>query len=376
MAPAQRRAIATSKRNIPARKRLNRKSPLVPRPLSLKNQPVDHYACALVDPFNEYAYGARVPDLYSGHTSTAFFRSSHTLTTNNTGAVGILILPSLTLSAVVPEGTASSPNYFSAIKWGDDSAATAAGWGYATPGSMQAYRIVGMGVRVTETSSMTNTSGKLLMATYPIDSYSAIKASGIGGSGSTAFTVSGLTPATNTQKSPAATLAAWGLANNSGTPVYSNIVEFPGSRVVSSLEAAENEWQLCPKPVDPRAFEFRNLDTLIGYDVAEQGGAGFSGRASKYQLNGFEACVVALQGGPATTAVLDVEVIYHVEYSVSIDNSSNSSARFATSEQSPTEIAGFFDTVAEVAGMPAVRKVLEYGADMIHPMLGKFARML
>lgn len=341
----------------------------------LLNDPASHYAAAIMNPFHERAYGARVPDLFSAHTQTFDFHATHTIKVDANGSASVFVLPNLTLSCFVPEGTTSAPSYFSAITWGDNTS-SGAGWGHSMPGSMQAYRIVGMGARVVSMSSMTNAQGKLLMGSYPIDSFAAVKSSAIGAGGATAFAVSGLTPATNSQKTAANTAAAWGIPLSGGLPVYGNLVQFPGTKVVSVLESDEHPFEIRSRPVDPRAFQFRNTDNLIGYDGVDQTATGFTGRADLFQLAGHEALFVALTGGVASTTTFEVEVIYHVEASIKVDTGTIPNARSYPSTASPVDVNGFQQVIQEVATMPSVRAIIAEGASMVHPLLGKFARMV
>lgn len=340
------------------------------KPHALSSDPnVRSYLAALSDPFSERACGARVPDQFSAHTTTFELRASHTVTASATGNIGVWVFPNVVTALVVPEGTfgGSQP-----LRWLDNTEATpiATRWGFdaTTLGAkLQNYRIVGMGVRVANMSSMTNSSGKIMMGSYPINAYYATKN----------FNLGGVTPATNTNANGANTLQKWGVLNTAGVVDYPSLVNYPGTKVVSGLEAAEHEFDIIPKPCQPSAFEFREPnDSFQGFGFSGYvSGALPAGDPSYLKLDGFEACFITLTGGVASTTALDIEVVYHIEGAPNI-NSGNPSAAFVNQQgtQSPTNMSGFFAAVEYALKLPSVRQASHVVADMVHPLLGKFAR--
>lgn len=331
-----------------------------------------HYGAALLNPFHSRAFGAKVPDLFAAPTMTFNFRTSHSFMTGASGSVGVVFFPNLTLSAYTYE-SATAPSYFAPITWGDNSAVSGSGWGYGIPGNIQTYRIVSYGIRVTNTSSMTNAAGKFILGSYPIDSYAAIKSSGIGPAGATNFTVDNLVPATNSVKSPANTTTAWGYPTGIAGPSYGTLIQYPGAVTISAVEMAEKEYDVISRPVDPRAFQFRSVDTLIGYDGVDQVATGFTGRADKYALNGHEALFAVLTGAPSG-ASFDVEIIYHIEATLAPVTTAVGGATEDSCSTPPVDPIGFEKVLTSILTFEPVREVIKLGADMLHPLLGKFAR--
>jgi hypothetical protein len=276
-------------------------------------------------------------------------------------------MPNVALSAVLLDGT--SPD-FSTMTLGDNST-LGTYWG-TTPSSLNNqignYRIVGMGVRVTGLSSMTNSQGKFIIGAAPIDSWALTKN----------FTVGGAAPATNASITSTATQNAWGFPNNAGTRLAAQLVNYPEFRVISALELTENEFDVVPRPVDPRAFEFRaSADSYIGVGSVGALAANdtVSGNPAYLALNGFEAVYVSCAGAVASTSTFDVEIIYHLEGRPSLTASSTQSGLIVPSsvKSSPSNPVGFMKTVEAATKLPAVRQVIEMGASMIHPLLGKLA---
>lgn len=335
----------------------------------LSDPSVSSYLAALSNPFSDRAGGARVPDQFSAHTTTFELRASHTITASALGNVGVWVMPNVVTAMVVPDGTFPGSQ---TITWLNNTSAnpSCSRWGFDrdTLGSrLQNYRIVGMGVRVANMSSMTNSSGKIIMGSYPINAYYVTKD----------FALGGTTPATNTSATGANTCSKWGILNSAGVIDYASLVNYPGTKVVSGLEAAEHEFDVIPKPCQPSAFEFREPnDSYQGYGFFGYiSGSLAAGDPSYLKLDGFEACFIALTGGVASTTALDIEIVYHIEGAPQI-GAGNASNNFVNQQgsQSPTNMSGFFSAVEYALKLPTVRQATHVAADMVHPLLGKFAR--
>jgi len=328
------------------------------------------YAEALRNPFSERAIGARVPDMYGAPTTTLRVRATHTVTVNNNGTATMVVFPNVACSAVLFTGTSPEFNSLTVL----DNSVVGTYWGTdltTFSARVQNYRIVGMGVRVTGLSSMTNSQGKLIMGATPIDSYLVAKQ----------FTVGGVVPATNAAITKAATMNAWGIPNTAGNPLPSLLIAQPGFNTVSMLEATENEFDIIPHPVDPRAFEFRaSNDDLIGFESTGTIAANdnVSGNASYLHLSGFEACYLSVVGAVNNTTTFDVEIVYHIEGRQQITGLTDQSHAVPPSAQraSPTKPLAFMQIVEAATHEPVVREVVEYAAGMIHPFLGKIASVL
>ncbi len=331
---------------------------------------VRKYMAALTDPFSERACGARVPDQYSCHTTTFELRATHSVQSVG-GTIGVWVLPNVVTSLVVPDGTFTGS---STITWLDGTTTpTVRRWGFdsTTLGNkLQNYRVVGMGVRVTNLSSMTNAAGKLIMGTYPINAYYA----------TADFNIGGNAPAVNTGGTGSNTLSKWGVPFSGGTVDYASLVNYPGTKVVSALEAAEGEYDIIPKPCQPSAFEFREPnDSYQGFNFPGMlsGTSRAAGDASYLKLDGFEAAFVGMTGGSGINNTLDIEIVYHIE-GAPIIVAGTPSAAFINQQgtASPVNISGFFGALESALKLPGVRKVVHTAADMAHPLLGKFARAI
>lgn len=336
-------------------------------PVVRQNADVRKYYLALCDPFSPEAEGARVPDMFSSHTITYTLRATHTIQANSSGNASVWIFPNLAFSLLLPEGGNSS---FQTITWLDGTTNSQYYWGFDSTtlgNNIQDYRIVGMGVRVTNMSSMTNSQGKFIMGSYPTSFNAATRT----------FNVGGAVPAVNALGTRANTVTKWGIPNNAGTYVMSSLVNYPGTQVVSALTAGEKQFDIIPKLSSPAAMHFREAnDSFQGFDWAS-GTA--PGDASYLRVDGFETCFVSMQGGIANTSTYDLEVIYHIEGAPNIGAGTTDQTKSFVAQNgvpSPVNMSGFYSAVEGALKHPTVREALHVGADMIHPILGKVSRAL
>jgi len=347
-------------------------------PKQVRDDPSVHqYWLALSDPFHPDAVGARVPDMYAAHTATYTIRATHTITANAGGAASVFIFPNVVTAAFLAQGVSAD---FVSTVWGDNTTFTQSRWGIndtSLGAKLDNYRIVGMGLRVTNMSSMTNASGKFIMGTYPISSTWHTKDFAVG---------SAILP-TNAGMTQAATTTEWGIPQTSagGGQIAPNLlVQYPGAQVRSALEMGEVAFDIVPRPVDPRAFEFRSPNgQSTGWETAGSAAAGatITGNADFLDLNGFEASFVSLQGAVGSTSSYDLELVYHIEgrpylAGISATTAQGELVTPSASNASPVNPLGFFEAVSLAVKLPAVRTALEAGATLMHPMLGQFARSL
>lgn len=347
-----------------------RKQLAVPR--AVREDPeVRRYWLALTDPFHPDAVGARVPDLYSAHTATYTVRASLTVTANASGAATQFVFPNPVTSVFNQQG--ASPD-FAALTWGDNTVANGARWGIdqaALGSKLDNYRIVGYGIRVTNMSSMTTSQGKFFMGSYPVNSTWHTKD----------FTVGGAVLPTSAGLTRAATTAPWGVPLDAAGNFNSSLLaQYPGTVIRSALEMGEEAYDVAARPVDPRAFSFRTSnDQPDGWDVV--GGAAASGDGSYLDMDGFEALFISLQGAVASQSAYDLEIVYHIEGRPYLGGlpavtGQNQLVTPSMSSASPVNPMGFFDAIAAAVKIPAVRQVVDTAADTVHPLLGKFVRML
>jgi len=341
--------------------------------LSTLSPEAQKYALAIMDPFDTRAFGARVPDQFAAPTVTQTVRATLSCKANSSGDVGIAIFPNVVTSAYLFSGSGSD---FASVTYGDNTTISASRWGIdasVLSAKFDNYRIVGYGVRVTGLSSMTNASGKLIMATAPINTTWITKDYPIGGvtmsTYSTDYTVA------NTEK-------AWGIPYTSTTRNPSLLVNLPQSRVVSGIELAENIFEINPKVSSPEALNFRGTsDSFIGTDVVSQSSAlnARSGDASYLRLEGHEAVYLYYTGGVASTSVIDVELVYHLEGKPNLNLLLGQTGNLVPATNSlgsvvrPIEMLKVLETAAK---QPAVRQVVETAAGYIHPLLGRMAGAL
>jgi len=321
------------------------------------------YALARLDPFHPGACGARVPDEYSGHTATLTLKTS--LTINGAAAMDCIIFPNLKAPMI---STTQSLVGAATLTWADNTTtANVFGWHSGVlAGKIANYRIVGYGVRITSVSSMTSASGRIVIATLPLESHLVTKQ----------FTVGGVSPATNASLTAGQTLTGWGIPTTGTSVSAAYLAEIPDSVIISMLDLAENDYDIVPNLCSTDAYNFRNSDDrYTGFDMAYQTATGHSSDASYLKFGGFETVVIAVDGA-TTTSPVEIEVIYHVEGCPSTTGGISggvSSIIAPAVARSPVD-PPLLDRVNIIAAVaPIVRKAVIGSASTIHPLLGKFA---
>lgn len=324
---------------------------------------VNRYALALMDPFHPSAGGAKVPDQYNLPTTTRTIRSTQTATVVGGAFLG-LVTNNPNMAIAVHTGSLADGANLTAHNgvgmgsfWGINQASFAA--------QMDSYRIVGMGVRVTGLSSMTNASGKYVIGTFPSSSWAWAQEFALGG---------GTPQGTAT---PALTWKDWGIPYNAGSSNPNLLVNYPGNRVVSAVEMTENVFEVVPRMADPEALIFRpSSDSTVGPFYGFTGASAVTGNADYIKLKGFETTFIYVSGA-ADGATFDIEIIYHLEGRPNLSAGSPGQVLpINSAAPSPVAPVKFFQILTEAAKQPTVRQVIEDVAGFIHPMLGRIAGSL
>lgn len=331
------------------------------KPISGGDLEVDRYALALTAPFHPSAGGAKVPDQYCLPTTTRTIRATQTCTVAGGAWLG-LITNNPCMAIACQTGTMTDGQTLTAL----DNTQMGTFWGVDTATfktQMDSYRIVGMGVRITGLSSMTNASGKFIVGTFPSSSWAMAKQ----------FTIGGVTPPTHATNTPAVTWKDWGLPYNGNFSNPALLVNYPGNRVISAMEMTENMFEIVPKLSDPEALIFRPAGD--SYEGPFQNDTGV-GNADWLKLKGFETTFVYVSGATAGST-FDLEVVYHLEGRPNISaGTPGTVVPMSSASSSPVAPVKFFKVLTEAAKQPTVKRVVETAAGFIHPMLGKIAGSL
>lgn len=326
------------------------------------------YRLALTSPFSEGAVGARVPDQFTGHTIGHTLKFQLSIGTDAGGASDVVIFPNVACPAISTRGNIVGG---STLTWSDGSTVGNGVYTINTAdvsAKMSVYRIVGMGVKVETLTSLTNTGGRVNASTIPIASWLKIKN----------FTVGSQPVATNSNGTPSNTLKAWSIpADSNGKVDTTQMCKMTDTVTYSGNDVAMRPVIITPKQCSPSALDFRqSQDTVVGFDVEDAVVSGnvWGGDASYLRLDGFESVILTATGMPANTTCFNVEVIYHLEgvpqYATGGTILSSKGAA------SPVGILGMYRVIEEAAKAPMVRRAIVDGANIVHPLLGKFAQLL
>jgi len=333
--------------------------------VSSGNSALVSYKAALCEPFSLAASGARVPDMFSCPTTTRHITKTITIVTNSSGDADLIVLPSALAHALSSRGNISGGANWSPM---DYSTAISNAMVYTDQallaGQITNYRVVGYGVKVFGVASMSNNSGKVLVATVPISSYINARY-GVGGQSPTIA---------NPFATVANTLKSYGIPNSGSVVDISSIPNMINSMEVSMINISERPLFVIPKITSPEAFTFReSTDNSIGFNIVNQTSASNvqAGDASYLRLAGHEAVLVAITGSALSTPVLEVELTYHLEGT----QAPNTTAGIIGSDSSLSVVGpvSWMNTVQSVARMPAFRQAVEVGGNSIYPGLGTLA---
>jgi len=322
------------------------------------------YKAALSQPFSLSASNARVPDMYSCPTATRRITRSITLSTNASGDADFIVLPSAFMHAFNTIGTfTSSVNVAAGSGAVYSSLSTAPN---ALASQLTNYRIVGYGVKILGVQSEQLAAGKLQAATLPISTW-VNGVSAIGGQ-------------LASRSDPAQTVGAWltalGIPNTSNLTNITAIPTLTNSVITPVTRLNEVPMQVIPKITSPEAFSFRQSDdSTIGFSLNDQTSTAFvtGGDSSYLRLGGHEAVLVTLSGCAASTPVVEIELVYHLE---GMAAPSTITGIQQSTERVTVNPIGWMNVVQQVAKLPAFRSAVESAGNAIIPGMGTLANRL
>lgn len=296
--------------------------------------------------FDTRADGARVPDLYSVPTIVSKIHKQFTVQTSSEGRFSFLFMPNLHASVTMDVGTSSD-----LATWTQPDGVTRANsllsFNDGVKTRLRNYRIVGMGLRVRDIASMTNVSGLVHLAALPIKSRCP--------------TDLGFSSSAEGYDHLETVYAAYGVPSTGTTTNavidQSSLPQYPQYKSYSGLLLANAPVEVVPKICDPSCFDFKMTDfNKFGLDPAISGGStDLTADTTVAMLGGFQTCIVAGSGFPASTGVLNVEVVYHLEGSPIVTGSS-SGVQFGVGEAHCAHTS-FTNAVDAASRAPIFRKV-------------------
>lgn len=328
---------------------------------------LSQYRSALLNPFSPVANGARVPDMYCVPTATRHITKVITVTTNSIGEFDAIVMPSAYWQAISTRGSlvggqdwkllnaTTVPN--GVIKTFPPDLAT----------QLTNYRIVGYGVKVMGVESLLNAGGRICSATTPISSWCNEYSNTLGGV-STDVTSGSLANMANTLNAYGLPSSVSGLLDISALPAMPNSVEVPAVRL------SENPLYITPKISSAEAFDFRqSKDQATGFSLVNHtpGTVIVGGDSSYLRLGGFEAVAITGSGLTPLTAVMDIEVIYHLEGNPFLSSSSIIGSDSHTA--ATVNPVGWMNIIQSVAKQPSFRDMVEVGGNTLLPGLGSLA---
>lgn len=269
------------------------------------------FRTAMLNPFSPMAIGARVTDAFSMPSVTYHIRSSFSCSSDASGNFVGVFLPSPCLTFILGSGSAVGGTSFS-----QNAAARYLQSPTGMYAAFQEYRTVSWGLRILAKDTALASKGKITIAVVP---------------------TSRNAPSWNTLETVTAanldtiSLYCCGL----GVSQPATFVNHPSSRVLSMQDLLRREVQVCGVPFHNSYYEYKgtqdrvNLAWNAGQVLADEGvfnnttglvNATSAGRKDVASLAGGSAIAIYLNGAPATSNEFDVELIYHLEGTPTVQN--------------------------------------------------------
>jgi len=266
--------------------------------------------------------GARVPDLFYAPTATLSLRETVSLQNDANGNMDCIFTPNVRCPVVSFRGSIQNGTTLTT----PDGTTYAKGCILNNMGALSGkivnYRIVSWGLRIRNTSSMTNASGVLSVALVPphqrmrTPNNDTIGGQGAGGPG-------------------AAGMNAYYWLQSLGAPIegsgttarvdIASLVDLPYHARYQGAQLAEQTFEVHPKLTSPQGLEFRySNDSYWGTDMQATTSAVYvnPGDASYLFMDGWTSVILGFSGGGGTsgTQTFDVEVVYHLEGSPQVQS--------------------------------------------------------
>jgi hypothetical protein len=339
-----------------------KKKVTIQRVKSNSPSPLSTYRACLSQPFSALAQGARVPDMYSVASATRHITRKFTLVSNSSGECDVVIVPSAFLHAMSPRGSVVGGGTWSTLDGGTVANSTV----FTTTASLSAqltnYRIVGYGVKIIGIASMTTNSGSLTIATLPTEGWL-----------NSSTSVGGQNPnSNNAAMTVTNTLLSYGVPTASNVVSVSALPGLPNTAESSLINVSERPMEVCPKICSPSAFMFRETTDLgPGYGITNQTSATFvsAGNPAYLAVGGLETVVIAATGCPASTSMLDIELVYHLEGIPVVSSTANAVIGSDTTGVAVDPV-GWMNVIKDVAAMPSFRCAVETVGNSFFPGLG------
>jgi hypothetical protein len=262
------------------------------------------FRIALRDPFSPGAIGCRVPDAHPLPTATYHIRASLPATTNSSGNIRFMILPSPVFTIIQGLNLGGCNGYVAFSQNG--------GAGYlVSPETLSAvlteYRVVSWGLRILAKDTAFNMKGKLFVALVP---------------------TTGNAPSWNTLNTVSATTISIVSEYTAGIDITNNSCsQLPGAMCYSAQDLLRSNIQVLGLPTGSEYYNFKgtgdrlSLQWASGQVLADEGvfsttglvNATAGGRKDVASLRGGLAVIIEGTGFVASSNEFDVELIYHLE---------------------------------------------------------------
>jgi len=338
---------------------------------------ISTYALALMDPFNDMAIGAQVPDMYSYPTATY-----------HAEGISVMNVPVVTVAGTLTSGVSSavfyanpfcstvSPNLLAISSTGQYSYpnpyVTAAVQLNNMRANLANFRCVGVGLEIRNLLPPTTATGRIIIAPLPVSGLFP---------GPSALSLSGAGMAVGS----AIINVTTGL-NAVGGDLPSSILNLPGAQEFTIQDIISNTIKCNFKPCSPDAFNFHSTNdaALLGTGPlamvqntgqATAGTTTYTDQFTSIYQGGWDAFIVRIEGvngqvaqGTATSVpCLEVKYIYHFEGSPAVSPASDISSGVMTAAShhqplvSPSQHVKVLDVALNRPSLELINKIVGVG---------------
>jgi hypothetical protein len=291
---------------------------------SLKSTAFDaaHYKEALLNPFSDMALGCRVPDKYFAPTATVALREIVSLSNDTAGMIECVVMPNLYQPVFSGRSNISNGVTATLPDANTYQTATILNSSVALYNKLVNYRIVSWGLRIRNTTAVTNAAGVLTVALVPPHERMRVPQNASIGNQTAFGTGAGNF---NLQNWYAAMGIPYTGSGSTARVDQTSLLDFPYHARYQGTQLSEETFEVHPKMTDPKALSFRDSnDSYWGSDMQSTTSAIYvqPGDATYLFLDGWTSVVIGYQGGSATagTQTFDIELVYHVEGSPNVQS--------------------------------------------------------
>lgn len=348
---SQKQKTKTQKK-VAVQPKQNQQVTRIPRQPREKDEDLKAYLCALVNPFDDCAIGAQVPDRYAYPTNAVRAKGTFVCSSDANGVASMIMFADPFLSLLDMGGSAVSSANCGMAQYTNSVTSYAAATVASMQGLLNNFRLVGGGIKIRNNLPPTTATGRCIVAKIPAPGQMP--------------GVNSLTNSVLLNSYIAGAVANIG-STTANTHLPSDILEFPDSAEYTLQDLITNELSVNFKPISALSEDFAltstafstynaTLSAVSGDTVTTATGVPTTNDILNQHCRGWDCILLRFEGLPASTAnCVEVEYIYHFEGSPKVALSSGSGFAVSVSNaKRHVNIVKYLSVIEQVASNPAI----------------------